>query len=177
MSKKFEEAIQKYDKCIELDSEDLLVRNNKAACLIQQKKLKEAMTVIDETIEVYNKKDYKKRSFTNFAKVLARKGRIYHLMGDLENAIKSYKESLQEDRVNKISALVRQLEREKKKQEQLAYINPDLSEQHRSRGNEFYKQSKFDLAIKEYEEAQKRNPDDPKVYNNLAACFMKMMRY
>ena len=73
------------------------------------------MDVVNEAIKVYNKKDYHNRSFVNLAKVLARKGRIYHLQGDLENAIKSYKESLQEDRVNKISALVRQLEREKKK--------------------------------------------------------------
>ena len=49
------------------------------------------MKVVEETIEVYNKKDYTKRSFVNFAKVLAWKGRIYHLMGDLEKAIDSYK--------------------------------------------------------------------------------------
>ena len=37
MNKKFEEAIQQYDKCIKLDSEEILVRNNKAACYIQLK--------------------------------------------------------------------------------------------------------------------------------------------
>ena len=73
------------------------------------------MEIVNETIDVYKKKDYHNRSFVNFAKVLARKGRIYHLQGNLEMAIKTYKESLSEDRVNKISALVRQLEREKKK--------------------------------------------------------------
>lgn len=52
-----------------------------------------------------------------------------------------------------------------------------MSEEHRNKGNDFYRQQNYPEAIKEYEEAQKRNPKDPKVYNNLCAAFMKLMRY
>lgn len=109
MKKQFEKAIEFYDKCIKLDSEELLVRNNKAACLIELKNYDEAMKVVDEAIKVYKEKDFKKRSFVNYAKVLARKARIYHLQDDLDKAIEFYKNSLTEDRVKKVSATLREL--------------------------------------------------------------------
>ncbi len=36
---------------------------------------------------------------------------------------------------------------------------------------------KFPEALKEYEEAQKRNPADSKVVGNLSAVFIKLMRF
>ena len=53
MKKKFDEAIEFYNKCIELDSQELLVRNNMCACYIEKKDLKKAMEVIDEAIKIY----------------------------------------------------------------------------------------------------------------------------
>jgi stress-induced-phosphoprotein 1 len=52
-----------------------------------------------------------------------------------------------------------------------------LSEEHRNKGNEHFKNSNFAEAIKEYEEAVKRNPNDVRPHNNLASCFIKLMRY
>ena len=107
MKKKFDEAIEFYNKCIELDSQELLVRNNMCACYIEKKDLKKAMEVIDEAIKIYKEKDFKKRSFVNIAKLYARKARIYHLQEDYDNCIKYYKESLMENHVNKVSSTLR----------------------------------------------------------------------
>ena len=65
----------------------------------------------------------------------------------------------------------------KKKREALAYINPELSEEHRQKGNAFFKQGEFAKAIGEYEEAVRRNPKDAKIFNNKALCFIKMLKF
>lgn len=90
------------------------------------------MEVVNEAIKVYKETDYKKRSFEKFAKVLERKGRIYYLMKDIDNAIKFYEESLLENKVGRVSAKIRELKREKKKKEELEYINPELADKHRN---------------------------------------------
>lgn len=139
MKKKFDEAIALYDKCTELDSLNLIVRNNKAACLIEKKQLDEALAVLDEAIKVYNDSDFDKRNYEHFAKVLARKGRIYHIRKEYDLSIEQYENSLMENQVKKVSATLRQVKRDKQKAIELAYINPELSEKHRQQGNEFYK--------------------------------------
>lgn len=44
----------------------------------------------------------------------------------------------------KVSAKVKELKRELKKREAEAYVNPELSEEHRNKGNDHFKNSKFD---------------------------------
>lgn len=62
-----------------------------------------------------------------------------------------------------------------KEKEEREYRDVEKSEHHWNLGNELYKEGKFAEAIKEYEEAKRRNPDDPKIYNNLSAAFIKIM--
>ena len=87
MKKKFEDAIQLYDQCIALDQYELLVRNNKAACYIELKQLDKAMEIVEEAIKVYKESPMDKKNFDNYAKVLARKGRIYELKDDIDSAV------------------------------------------------------------------------------------------
>ena len=99
----------------------MLVRNNIAACYIFKKDYDKALEVVEEAIKVYREKEPTKRSFEKYAKVLERKGRIYHLKKDLDKAIEFYKESLLENNVGRVSAKIRELERKKKKLEEKAY--------------------------------------------------------
>jgi len=54
------------------------------------------------------------------------------------------------------------------------YVNPELSEKSRLEGNEFFKNGKFPEAVKCYEEAIKRNPDDKVSYTNRATAYIKL---
>jgi len=172
----FQGAITHYNECIEINEKMLIPYNNKAACYIELKELDKAMEAVDKAIEVYKAAEYKDKNFEHYAKVLGRKGRIYFLKGEIETAIEIYKNSLMEDRSPAVEEHLREAKSALEKKEKLAYINPELSEKHREAGNDLFKKGDFGNAIKEYEEAKKRNPTDARVYNNIAICFVKIMK-
>lgn len=99
----------------------------------------------------------------------------YQALGNLDAAIEYYNKSLLEDYQDKTKTALKKLEEEKKRQEQLAYIDPAKSEEHKTKGNELYNAGKFKEAIDEYSEAIKRDPKNYKVYSNRAACYTKLM--
>lgn len=175
--KKFEEAIAKYDEAIKEDDKNLLVRNNKAACLIELKKFDEAMTVVEEAIARFRELDFSERSPAHLAKLFARKGRIFRLKDDLESAIKAYEDAQLEDHDDNAERELKELRKLKKDRDAQAYVDPAKADEHREKGNELFKKGEWGKALAEYEEAAKRNPNDAKIYNNRASCFIKIMNY
>ena len=65
----------------------------------------------------------------------------------------------------------------KKKKEEEAYFDEEKSLEAKQRGNEFFGKHQYPDAVKEYEEAIKRNPKDKTLYSNKAAALTKLMAY
>jgi len=173
-AKKFDEAVTHYEAAIAALPDEMTYYNNMAAVLFEQKKYDECIAKCKEAIEVGRsaRADYKV-----VAKSFARIGNAYKAMGKFDEAIKSYEDSLMEDRVDSTEKLLKGLQKEKKKLEQQAYINPELAEAARQEGNTLFKEGKFVEALAKYEEAMKRNPKDHVPYSNRAACYQKLMEW
>uniref|UniRef100_A0A3B0MWC7 Hsp70-Hsp90 organising protein n=1 Tax=Theileria annulata TaxID=5874 RepID=A0A3B0MWC7_THEAN len=172
--KKFAEALEMYNKAIELDPNNLLLENNKAAVYLEmgdyEKCIKTCNDAIDRRYDVM-------ADFTLVSKIYNRLAACYTKMEKYDDAISCYQKSLIENNTRQTRSLLSDLERLKERKEKEAYINPELAEQHREKGNEYFKEFKFPEAKKEYDEAIKRNPSDAKLYSNRAAALLKLCEY
>lgn len=65
----------------------------------------------------------------------------------------------------------------KKEADDAAYVNPEIAEQHRQKGNELFKEGKYPLALKEYDEGLKRDPKAVAIYSNRCATYIKLMEF
>jgi stress-induced-phosphoprotein 1 len=111
------------------------------------------------------------------AKALGRVGSSYHKLGDLPQAIKYFEKSLTEHRTPDILNKLREVEKAKVEADKLAYIDPAKSEVAREEGNVAFKGGDFAGAVKAYTEAIKRDPKDPRGYNNRAAAYQKLVAF
>ncbi|KAI9203058.1 uncharacterized protein BJ171DRAFT_460857 [Polychytrium aggregatum] len=168
----FEAALKHYDEAWKADETNVAVLTNKSAVLFEIGKYQETITICEQAIETGRdlRVDYKL-----IARAFARIATSHHKLGNLELAIKNYNHSLAEHRTPDTLNKLRELEKEKKEADRLAYRDPKLSDEARERGNELFKNSKFSEAIKEYTEAIKRNDQDPRNFSNRAACYTKLM--
>ena len=108
------------------------------------------------------------------AKAYGRIGSAYQRKGDLDAAIRFFNKSLTEHRTPDILNKLRDAEKEKAAKEATAYIDPALSEKAREEGNALFKKGDFVGAVKSYTESIKRDPKDPRGYNNRALCYTKL---
>ncbi|CAG8527660.1 678_t:CDS:2 [Paraglomus brasilianum] len=170
--RKFDEALQHYDKAWELDSTNVTILTNKAAVLLEQNKCEECIKVCDEAIEVGREH---RADFKLIARAYARKGNAYIKLKNHEEAIKNYNKSLTEHRTPDVLKKLQEAQKEKAALEKEAYYNPELADKAREEGNELFKKNDFVNAVQKYTEAIKRNDKDPRAYSNRAACYTKLM--
>ena len=76
----------------------------------------------------------------------------------MDDAIAEYQSALLEDNNHGIKMGLLAAQKAKRDTEALAYINPDIAEEHRQKGNALFKEGKYPLALKEYDEGLKRHP-------------------
>ncbi|UVC49659.1 hypothetical protein MACK_003769 [Theileria orientalis] len=172
--KKFKEALEMYNKASELDPENLLFENNKAAVYLEMEDYEKCIKTCNDAIE---RRYDVMADFTVVSKIYNRLASCYTRMEKYDDAISAYQKSLIENNTRQTRSLLKDVERLKEKKEREAYINPELAEQHREKGNEYFKDFKFPEAKKEYDEAIKRNPKDAKLYSNRAAALLKLCEY
>lgn len=172
--KDFSTALSKYGKAIDLDPNEITYYLNTAAVHFEMKNYTECVSTCNKAIDVgrENRADFK-----HIAKALARMGNAYRKSGDLKNAKMAYEKALTEHRTPDYKLCLSEIEVEYKKSEELAYVNPEIAEEEKLKGNNFFKSGDFSNAVKTYTEAIKRNPTDPKIYSNRAACFTKLMSF
>jgi stress-induced-phosphoprotein 1 len=172
--KDFPTALSKYGKAMDLDPNEMTYYLNTAAVHFEMKNYTECVSTCNKAIDVgrENRADFK-----HIAKALARMGNAYRKSGDLKNAKMAYEKALTEHRTPDYKLCLSEIEVEFKKSEELAYVNPEIAEEEKLKGNNFFKSGDFSNAVKTYTEAIKRNPTDPKIYSNRAACFTKLMSF
>ncbi|OVA02999.1 Tetratricopeptide TPR-1 [Macleaya cordata] len=173
--KDFENAIEHYTKAIELYDEDISFITNRAAVYLEMGKYEECIKDCDRAVE----RGRELRSdFKMIAKALTRKGTAYVKMAkcskDYEPAIEAFQKALTEHRNPDTLKKLNDAEKARKELEQQEYFDPKLADEEREKGNEFFKQQKYPDAVRHYTEALRRNPKDPKVYSNRAACYTKL---
>jgi stress-induced-phosphoprotein 1 len=72
---------------------------------------------------------------------------------------------------------LKKAERHKREYEDKMMIDPELAEEHRKKGNEYFEKSEFPNAVKEYTEGLKRDPQSKALYSNRCAAYMKLVEW
>ncbi|KAI5013959.1 hypothetical protein ZWY2020_055349 [Hordeum vulgare] len=173
--KDFETAIQHYTKAMELDDEDISYLTNRAAVYLEMGQYDDCIKDCDTAVERGREL---RADFKMVSRALTRKGtalaKLAKSSKDYDVAIETFQKALTEHRNPDTLKRLNDAERAKKELEQQEYYDPKLADEEREKGNEFFKQQKYPEAIKHYTEALRRNPKDPKVYSNRAACYTKL---
>lgn len=136
-NKKFDEALNLYEEAININPEEPLYYNNKAAVYIELKQYENALAEVAKAEQLFI--DGKVKDFVKKAKILARKASILVHLGQYEAAIDAYEHSLIEDQVSKVKDELLKAKRLKKERDDKSYINPELAEQACEKGNALFK--------------------------------------
>jgi len=169
--KDFEAAITHYKKAIEFDPDNMTFFTNLAAVYFEQSKYEECIQTCSEAIEVGRRvfADYKLIS-----RAFHRKANAYMKLGKYNEAIEAYNHALTEHRNPESLNALRKAEQLKKEYDEKSYINPEISQQEKEKGNDCFRNAQYPDAIKHYTEAIRRNPKDHVLHSNRAACYMKL---
>ena len=113
--------------------------------------------------------------YAKLGKAMARRANALFKKGMNDEAIAQYKEALIEHNDYSIKQALKAVQAEKIKADALAYINPEIAETHKEKGNEFFKNGDFPGAIKEFDEGIKRDPSNKFIYSNRSFAYIKLM--
>ncbi|KAJ8730510.1 hypothetical protein PYW08_001923 [Mythimna loreyi] len=172
--KDLENALKHYQKAMEHDPTDITFYTNMAAVYFEQKEYEKCIKECEKAIEIgrENRADFKL-----IAKAFTRIGNAYKKMEQWKLAKTYFEKSMSEHRTPEIKTLLSEVERRIAEEEKKAYVDPVKAEQEKELGNDYFKKGDYSTAVKHYTEAIKRNPDDPKLYSNRAACYTKLAAF
>lgn len=105
---------------------------------------------------------------------MARKGNAFLQLERYIEAIDSFKSSLLENNDHSVKMQLNKAIKLKQDEDAQSYVNFDKAEEHRQRGNQFFKDNQFVEALREYEEGIKRNPEFAPLFSNRCATYIKL---
>ena len=175
-AKDFDTAVAHYDAAIALDPENISFITNKAAVKFEQGRYDECIADCETAIQKGRelRADYKL-----IARAMTRIGNSLVKQGKLEEAINTYNKSLTEHRSADTLERLNNAERALKQAQEEAYVDMEICNEEKDKGNEAFKAQKYPDAIKHYTEALRRGPpsvngEAHKLYSNRAACYTKL---
>lgn len=171
--KKFDEALSAYNEGIDIDSSNVMIRNNKAAVYIEMGETDKAIEICKEAIE-YAKENSIRLSYEEKAKIYQRIAAAHLKAENHDEAIQAWKTAQMEHFDKNIDRKMKNMELEMKKKAIADYIDPEKGLEAKERGNTAFRDGDFGKAISEYEEAIKRDPKSAAYRNNLAATLVKV---
>lgn len=171
--RKFPEAIERYNQACCLDPTELTYYTNLAACYFELAEYDKCIEQCDVAIKTG--RETGGYDYVKMGKAIARKANALFKQGKLDESIEAYDEAMLEDRSYTIKEAKKKVEKFKKEQEEKAYINPKIAEQHKAKGNEFFSAGDFVSAKREFDEGLRRDPQNKFLYSNRCACYLKLM--
>ena len=145
--KEFDQALACYDEVLARDSKQVSVLSNKAAVYMEQGDLDKAEKQCEEAIE--KAREMLPTPFEDIAKFYVRWGKVYVKRKDLGRAIELWQTAQMEYSDKATERLIKTTMLEKKKQDKLAYVNPELAKEAKERGNDAFRSQDWATAIKE----------------------------
>ena len=136
-----------YDEVLARDSKQVSVLSNKAAVYMEQGDLDKAEKQCEEAIE--KAREMLPTPFEDIAKFYVRWGKVYVKRKDLGRAIELWQTAQMEYSDKATERLIKTTMLEKKKQDKLAYVNPELAKEAKERGNDAFRSQDWATAIKE----------------------------
>jgi stress-induced-phosphoprotein 1 len=170
-AKQFPEALTAYDEAITLDPTNMLLLNNKAAVYIEMNEIDTAIEWCNRAIELGRTH---RASYEDVAKVYQRLAGAELKRSNIADGIAYYRKAQMEHFDKNIERKIKNLELELKEQQRRNYINPELGQEAKEKGNIAFREGNFAMAIEHYEEAIKRDPTNAAYFNNLAAALLKI---
>merc|ERR1719361_2130177 len=170
--KDFDKAVEKYKEAQEIAPEVPAYLLNQAAVLMMKGDLDECEKMCHKAIGVSREHlcDY-----TWDAKAYNRLATVAEKRGDLEQAVKHLQSSLQEITDSKVKSRLKKMKISLAKKKAKDLLNPEEALEFKAKADDAFRNGKWKEAIDLYQESIKRNPEDPKVYNNRSTALCKVM--
>jgi len=170
--KDFDKAIEFYKQAQEVAPEVPAYLLNQAAALMMKGDLDSCETMCLEAIKVSRKHlcDY-----TWDAKAYNRLATVAEKRGDFEQAVKHLEFSLQEISDSKVRSRLKKMKVALQKKKAQDLLNPEEALEYKAKADDAFRSGKWKEAIDLYQESIRRNPNDPKVYNNRSTALCKVM--
>lgn len=172
--RKFDEALEKYKAAFELEPANTTFLLNQTAVYFEQGAFEQCITECEKALE-HGREN--KAEYTVIAKLMTRQALCLQRLKRHDEAIPLFKKALLEHRNPDTLAKLDACEKEKKKLDAEAYLNPEIAAQKKDEGNALFKADKFPDAVAAYTESIKRNPNEHTVYSNRAAAYIKLGAY